>query len=153
MGQKTWSIHSMRPKLRASWLLLVFLLSGVSLVNGHHCGVSPMVIEVGRTATYRITADVAESEASHYNLSINSDPSVAVASPDNFNALNFGDFVIRGVSPGTNQFVFEWSYQPNNAEGFCVVQVIVVPRGSTTQTAANNPQSGHAGEPVHALTG
>ena len=26
MGQKTWSINSMRPKLRASWLLLVFLL-------------------------------------------------------------------------------------------------------------------------------
>ncbi len=132
---------------------VMILFHGAFTVFGHHCGEPQITVEVGRTVAYRITADLSESQASHYNLSINSDPAIAVASPDNFDAFNYGEFTIRGVSPGTNRFVFEWSYAPNQASGFCVVEVFVVPRGSTTQTAANQPQSGQAGDPVNTLTG
>lgn len=133
------------------WAGVVLFWHGTA--HAHHCGPARLVIEVGRTVAYRITADVSESEPSRYNLSINSDPAVATASPDNFESLNYGEFLIQGVHPGTNQFVFEWFYDPNQASGFCVVQVVVVPRGSMPPTAASQPQSGHAGDPVNTYTG
>jgi len=132
---------------------MALALLGPGIVQAHHCGPPRVVVEVGRTVAYRITADLSESQASRYNLSINANPEVATASPDNFTAFNYGEFIIRGISPGTNQFVFEWFYDPNQASGFCPVEVVVVPRGSMPVTAASRPQSGHVGDPVNTLTG
>jgi len=39
------------------------------------------------------------------------------------------------------------------ANDFCVVDVIVVPRGQQPQTAASHPKSGHDGDPVNTFTG
>ena len=134
----------------ASCLALVVVLLPA---RAHHCGESPITVEVGRTIAYRIIADLSEREESRYELSINSDLTIALASPDNFTSFNYGEFRITGVSPGTNRMVFEWSYAPTPANDFCVVDVIVVPRGQQPQTAASHPKSGHDGDPVNTFTG
>src|SRR5262245_54784634 len=112
----------------------------------HHCGDTPVTVEVGKRVVYRITADVQESQASHYNVSINSDPSVATVAPDNFNSFGYGEFVIEGVKAGTNTLVLEWSYAPNQAFDFCVVPVIVIgpptdPRDAADQTTASEAEN------------
>src|SRR5687767_11505968 len=104
----------------------LYLLASVISVTAHNCPESPITLTVGQIGTVRITADVAESQASHYNLSINSNPGIAVVSPDNFDAFGYGEFKIRAVSPGTNDIVLEWSYAPTSGSGFCVVRVIVI---------------------------
>ncbi|MCL4178750.1 MAG: hypothetical protein KJ072_13545 [Verrucomicrobia bacterium] len=144
--------------MRAMPILLLLVTGGVK-VWPHHCGESPITLTVGQRAAYRITADVLESEESHYEVVINSDPSVASVTPDNFNRLGYGEFRITGLKPGTNTLLFEWTYAPNNASGLCPVEVRVVeppadPRDVADQTTASEvDESGAASDPVNTYTG
>jgi RHS repeat-associated protein len=135
------------------------LVLGARVLLAHHCPESPYYLPVGAIGALRIQADVAESQKSHYNMSINSDPSVAILTPDNFDSFGYGEFYVLGLKPGTNNVVLEWTYAPNNASGFCVVQVIVFPLGSDPRdvpdatTAEEAPEAGQASDPVNTYTG
>lgn len=109
---------------------------------------------LGQKVTYRITADVEESEPSTYAVSINSNPSAVSVGPDNFASSNYGEFTIEGLAVGTSTLTLEWAYAPNNAMNFCGVTVnVVAPASAPPPTTANNENSGFSGDPVNVYNG
>lgn len=142
-----------------SQFLCVAALTAARLVSAHDCPESVITLTVGQIGALRINADVAESEATHYNMSINSNPAIAEVAPDNFDSFAYGEFLVRGVTPGTNDIVLEWSYAPHMASGFCVVRIIVVPPETDPRdvaddtTAAEAEEAGASSDPINTYTG
>jgi hypothetical protein len=94
--------------------------------SAHVCGPNRIDLEVGKACLWRVWADHVES-LSFYQPTVIGDPRIAEAYPKSTFYSHHWDFVIQGLTPGTNYLQVLWSYQPTGAAGVCVVMIVVKP--------------------------
>ena len=129
---------------------LALSLSGAR-VRAHDCGAQRIYMRVGDIVTWSITTDVSESQASGYQL-LTSVPSIISVSPTTpFTSYVRGTWTIMALAQGTTALAFEWSYAPNNTNGFCSVLITVT--NNLTLTGVNYPNSAYTCDPINAFTG
>ncbi len=111
-------------------------------------------VRAGTTFTYRIRADLLESEPSIYGVTQMPDENIVrlkTAIP--FERLHFGQYKLEAVNPGTTTIVFGWFYAPNNAGGPCTLTIEVEPFSTAPQTSGEQEWSGFANDPVNVFLG
>jgi RHS repeat-associated protein len=118
-------------------------------VGAHDCVQLKVDLKKGETLAdvLIIEADVSESEDTEYTVTpFNAD--VVDVTPLTLTAFN-GVFSFEGVGAGTTAVTILWSYEPNNAEGFCTVTVNV----AAPESSGSTPAAGNAAEPVNTFNG
>lgn len=141
---------------RLKWLpvLVVSLLVFTTSMSAHICGPTTITVEVGKTVTWRIKADVAESEETAYGLTTFPDANlVEVDRMGPFFEYNYGQWTIYGKQVGTTTMTAGWSYAPNNAASSCSVTINVVPTSSRPKPAGEEHNGGTANDPVNTANG
>jgi len=130
--------------------LLSVLFSSSALA--HICGPPVTMLPPNGIATYAITADIAESQPSIYQVYSAGNPAVVSVSPVGvFTQLKQGVFTLLGVGAGETDVIFQWSYTPTGRTGLCTNHVIVTT--NFILTAANYSLSAFTADPVNAYTG
>ncbi|MEK0450058.1 MAG: hypothetical protein RL088_2326 [Verrucomicrobiota bacterium] len=137
---------------RLLFLFASLLLNFVVPVLAHVPDFGPLVIPLGETREFHITADVQDEPApTAYRFLNNTNPAVAsVTSALNFSKPRFGSWTIKGNAIGTTTMSFRWDYAPNNAGADAFIVVNVVPPGSTS---AGNEYHLTVADPVNSRTG
>lgn len=146
------SLRAARPRVLGPALALALLLPGAALA--HDCQILPgnvLKVPLNSFGTYRITADVAESQKSDYALFNNSEPAIASVHPLEQSTFNHAEFLVRGRALGSSIVVLSWAYAPFSGSGSCTFTVEVVE--PTVNTGANAPNSVTVGDPVNSFTG
>jgi len=112
--------------MRSARLLLVGLFLGAAAVSAwaHECGPQLITLKVGEACLWRIVADKFETTTA-YTPVLAGPAGVAEATPKKAFNSKHGDFVIRGLAPGTNVLVVNWNYPRTPAAGVCTVTIIV----------------------------
>lgn len=105
----------------------------------HWCGPPSITITPGETVIWQITADITE-EVSQYTILQIPDPTVASVTWKQYPANPFmdhhGTFAITGVSEGGAVLAVHWFYEPTNASGTCIVEIVV--KGTGLPTCENH---------------
>jgi len=134
--------------------VVVFLLVSLISSSAHICGPTTITVEVGKTVTWRIKADVSESEETAYGLTTLPDATIVEVTPDGpYFEYNYGEWVIYGRKIGTTTMTAGWSYAPHSASGSCSVTINVVPTSSRPKPASEENNSGDASDPVNTANG
>ena len=139
------------------------LLSGVATVQAHFCGLldiqpplaTPITLAVGDRAKFFIIADILdESQESEYSIVNSTDTSKASVILTSATAFAFGEYIIKGLSPGQTTLTLSWEYEPTLQSDTCLVEVTVVDAATADPaTASNFEQSGTSNDPVNTHTG
>jgi RHS repeat-associated protein len=140
---------------RTWWPVVLLLLAfTVSPALAHTCGPTTITVEVGKTVTWRIKADVSESQETAYGLVVLPDSSLVEVGPTGpFFEFNYGQWTIYGKQVGTTTMTANWAYSPNSASGSCSVTINVVPTSSRPKPASEEPNAGDSSDPVNTANG
>ena len=109
----------------ASIALFLALIATFPALHAHFCGPAELELQVGETLTWRITADLVETE-SVYTPTLSGPANVVQVFPDHQFSSRHGVFVFTGLSPGTNTLSVHWLYTGNGANAICNVTIKVV---------------------------
>ena len=123
------------------------LLSGVATVQAHFCGLldiqpplaTPITLAVGDRAKFFIIADILdESQESEYSIVNSTDTSKASVILTSATAFAFGEYIIKGLSPGQTTLTLSWEYEPTLQSDTCLVEVTVVDAATADPSTASN---------------
>lgn len=117
----------MQMLLRTGTVAILLLQIHLTL-RAHTCGEQIVRLKVGEAKLWRIVADKTEKTTSYTPSLGGPSGTVDVVPNRQFNS-HHGDFVFRGLQPGTNTLAVVWFYPgPPPAGAVCVVTIIVEPR-------------------------
>ncbi|HEY1174175.1 MAG TPA: DUF6531 domain-containing protein [Verrucomicrobiae bacterium] len=134
--------------------IVVVLLASLTPLSAHICGPATITVEVGKTVTWRIKADVAESQETAYGVVTPPDSTIVEVGPlGPFFEYNYGEWTIYGRKVGTTSMTASWFYSPNNQGSQCSVTIIVVPTETRPKPAAEEHNGGDANDPVNTANG
>jgi hypothetical protein len=136
------------------WLFaLLAVVAGFS-IQAHQCGPGLIEVMVGQTCPWRITADRFEV-SSRYTPVLSGPEGIATTFPQKQFLAKHGDFLITGISPGTNFLDVDWFYSGTGAGNHCRVMIVVkASDGSTnldTHQREGTLSSYSGGQSIHAL--
>jgi hypothetical protein len=122
---------------RATWLMATVAATAlVTAAHAHTCGPTVITMYPGDVTTWQITAATAEV-SSEYNVPVQPNAAVATAAWPGAPVLPFVDhhatFEITAIAPGTTSMTASWYHAQTNENGFCEVQINVLPPASLCQ--------------------
>ena len=141
------------------WPLLFVLLFTFSLkpLIAHVPDAGPLVIPLGETREFHITADVQDEPApTAYKFLTNTNPAIAsVTSAPNFSKAGFGSWTIKAnaTQTGTTTMSFRWDYLPGTPKAAGANVSIVVNVVAPGSSAATNEYHLNVADPVNSRTG